>query len=219
MFESLFADGLVSGVSDKIAAFVVKCLAVGGGFLVGYFLGGVIAWALDRWVFAQKAPASVKKAVSWVAAIALALLVALIVFGEGGNGLFGGGGKGEGAQTQDENGKAKTPAAEPKKEEITPKKDETPKQPPPKPTPGDVHVTILGGNEVKDGRLYVIDDNPTPKNFEEFKQAILERQKNTKAPLMIIFRFDEKNPLSDKNPNVRRAVDWVNQQKLANRFE
>jgi hypothetical protein len=218
MVDTLLAEGIVSGASDKIAAFVVKCLAVGGGFLVGYFLGGVIAWALDRWVFAQKAPAPVKKAVSWVAAIALALLVALIVFGEGGNGLFGGGGTGEGkgTQTPDESGKTKPPAAEPKKEEITPKKDETVK-PPLKPMPGDVQVTIL--SDATDGRYYLIEGDPNPKNLEEFKEAILVRRKEAKPELrQVIFRFKNK-VFSQDHPIVHDAAVWLGRQKIGVNYE
>jgi hypothetical protein len=221
MFESLFADGIVSGASDKIAAFVVKCLAVAGGFLVGYFLGGVIAWALDRWVFAQKAPAPVKKAVSWIAAVALALLVALIVFGDGGNGLFGrggGSGDGKGSPTQDNNGntKAPEPKIEPKKEEE--RKDNTVKPPPSKPMPGDVRVTILSG-DVRDGRYYLIDGDPNPKNLDEFKEAILARRKDAKPELsQVIFRF-QKSVFSPDHPIVRDPVVWLGRNKISVNFE
>ena len=96
----MLADGLGSGLAEKVAGYANKCPAVAGGFLNGYFLGKVVAWALDRWVFAQKAPEQVKKAVSFVSGLALAILVALIVFGEGGNGLFGrGGSTGDGKGT------------------------------------------------------------------------------------------------------------------------
>jgi hypothetical protein len=145
MFDTLLADGLASGAGEKLATFVVKCLAVAGGFLVGYFVGGAVAWALDRWVFAHKAPEPLKKAVSMVAAVALAILVALIVFGEGGSGLFGGGsGDGKGTPAPDDNkGKAApTPPPEQKKDEQPPKKDDPPKTPV-SPMPGDVRITIL----------------------------------------------------------------------------
>jgi hypothetical protein len=219
MFDTLLADGIVSGASDRVAAFVVKCLAVAGGFLVGYFLGGVTAWALDRWVFAQKASAPVKKAVSWVFAVALALLVALIVFGDGGNGLFGGGGTGDGKGTPTpDDGKGKPPEAPKEKKDDQPtKKDERPKTPV-TPMAGDVHVAILGGDEVRDGRFYLIDDDPAPKTFDEFKDVINARRKTAKGDLRILFRF-KKEPLSDNHPAVRRVVDWVNQEKLTNRFE
>ncbi len=219
MFDALLADGLVSGAGEKVATFVVKCLAVAGGFLVGYFLGGFVAWALDRWVFAQKAPDVAKKAISWVAAVALAIIVALIVFGDGGSGLFGrggGSGDGKGTPTADDN-KGKTTPPEQKKDETPSKKDETPK-PPPKPTPGDVRVTILAGDDVKDGKFYVIDDEPAPRTFEEFKLAITAKRNATKNEMTIIFRF-KNEPLSDNHPAVRRVVDWVNEVKLLNRFE
>src|SRR5206468_1734941 len=111
-------------------------------------------------VFAQKAPDQVKKAVSIVFAIALALLVALIVFGEGGNGLFGRGGgtgDGKGTPTQDDSkGKVAPIPPEQKKDETPPKKDETPKAPV-TPMPGDVRITILSGGEARERRYYLIE--------------------------------------------------------------
>ena len=59
--DSLLADGLGSGLSEKLAGYAIKCLAVAGGFLIGYFLGKVVAWALDRWVLANKSPDQLKK--------------------------------------------------------------------------------------------------------------------------------------------------------------
>jgi len=47
--------------SEQLAAFGVKCLAVAGGFLAGYAIGGVGAWALDKWAFAKKSPDVLKK--------------------------------------------------------------------------------------------------------------------------------------------------------------
>jgi hypothetical protein len=221
MFEPLLADGIASGVGEKLATFVVKCLAVGGGFLVGYFLGGASAWALDRWVFARKAPAQLKKAVSLVAGIALALLVALIVFGEGGDGLFGGRGnqgEGKGTANPDEKGKAAPapPVAAPRKEE--PKKDEKIKPPDVPPTPGDVRVVILSGDEVKEGRFYLIEGDPAAKTFDAFKDAIEAKRKASKSELTLIFRF-RGDPLSDTHPAIQRLSAWLREAKLNNRFE
>lgn len=220
MFDTLLADGLASAAGEKVATFVVKCLAVGGGFLVGYFLGGAVAWALDRWVFAQKAPEPVKKAVSIVFALALALLVALIVFGEGGRGLFGGGsGDGKGTPSQDDTkGKVAPTPPEVKKDDTPPKKDEQPK-PPPIPTPGDVRVAILTGDDVKDGRFYLIDGDPTPKNLAEFKEEILKRRKESKPELkQVIFRF-KKEKLSQDHPAVRNVVTWLSASGIGAPFE
>jgi hypothetical protein len=216
MFDPLFAD-ITSGLSERIAGFVIKCLAVGGGFLLGYFLGGVVAWALNRWVFAQKAPDQLKKIIALLAGIALAIIVALIVFGEGGSGLFGGGGAGDGktGPTPADDGKDKqAPKVEPKKDE---KKEEPKKPVDAKPTPGDVRVSILSG-DVKDGRFYLIEGDEKPKNFEEFKETITARRAASKNELTIVFRF-QSEPLPDDHEAVTRAVAWVNEVKLLNRFE
>jgi hypothetical protein len=221
MFDALLADGLASAAGEKVATFVVKCLAVGGGFLVGYFLGGVIAWALDRWVFAQKAPDQLKKAVSLVAAIALALLVALIVFGEGGNGLFGRGGTGDGKGTptpDDNKGKVAPVPPEQKKDETPPKKDETPKAPV-TPMPGDVRITILSSGEARDARYYLIEGDPAPKNLEELQQVILTRKKDAKPELkQVIFRF-KKDEYPVDAPIVKDVVTWLYSVKIGVTFE
>ena len=214
MFDPLLADGLASGAGEKLATYVVKCRAVEAGFHVGYFLGAVVARALDRWVFAQKAPAPLKKAVSWVAAVALALLVALIVFGEGGNGLFGGGGTGEGKGTptaDDNKGKSAPQAPTPEPKDALPaKKDDQSKPPPLKPMPGDLRVTILPGDEVKEGRFYLIDGESAPMNFTEFKSAILARRKQTDPELkQVVFRF-KRDAFSLDHPVVRDVTAWLN---------
>ena len=212
MSDALLADGIVSGLGEKVAAFIVKCLAVGGGFLLGYFLGGAVAWALNRWVFAQKAPDQLKKAVAVLMGVALAILVALIVFGDGGGGLFGGGGSGEGPVTPDD-GKQGPPPVVPKDE----KKEQAPKPPPVKPTPGDVPVTILAGDEVRGGKFYVIGDQE-PKTFEEFKEAVAKRRQEMKEELVLVFRFKGAE-LSATHPEMQRLTAWLKQAKLLNRFE
>ena len=101
--------------------------------------------------------------------------------------------------------------------EVPKKKDELP-QAPPTPTPGDVRVAILAGDAVQDGRFYLIDGDAKPKTFEEFKEAITARRKESKAAVVVVFRF-AKEPLSESHPAVRQAVAWVNEVKLLNRFE
>jgi hypothetical protein len=221
MFDPLLADGITSGASEKLAGFVVKCLAVGGGFLVGYFLGAVVAWALDRWVFANKSPTQLKRLVSLAAGLALAILVALIVFGEGGDGLFGGRGSqgdGKGTPTPDEKGKTTpNPPETLKKNEEPPKKDEI--KPPPTPMPGDMHVTILTGDEVKDGRFYLIDGDPAPKTLAEFKEVVTARRKEAKPELkQVIFHF-KKDKLSPDHPAVRGVVAWLSASGIGAPFE
>jgi len=212
-----FAAGIGIG-AEGVAAVVVKALAVGGGFLVGYFLGAAIAWALDRWVFAHKAPPQLKKVVSILAGLALAILVALIVFGEGGHGLFGnGGGDGKGTPTPAENGK------ETKVPERAPKTEQPPKEPPSKPpeikpTPGDVRVAILGGSAVHDGRFYLLDNDTMPKTFEEFKDAINNKRKISKTEITLVFRFKGAE-LSPTHPEMKKLTAWLQEAKILNRFE
>lgn len=216
MLHSLFAAGIGIG-AEGVAAVVVKALAVGGGFLVGYFLGAVIAWALDRWVFAHKSPPQLKRIVALLVGLALAILVALIVFGEGGRGLFGGGGDGKGSQTPTENGKeTKVPETPPKPE--PPTKEPPPKLPDVKPTPGDVRIAILGGSAVHDGRFYLIDSDPMPKTFEELKDAINTRRKNSKTEITLIFRFKGAE-LSPTHPEMKKLTAWLQEAKILNRFE
>lgn len=213
MFDPLLAMGLGLG-AEGATALVVKGLAVGGGFLVGYFLGAAVAWALDRWVFARKAPPQAKKAVAFVAGVAVAVLLAMILFGEGGNGLFGRGG-------DSSNQKGATPddgkqAPQPQQKKDDEKKDQTPPKVAPKPTPGDLHVTILGGNDVTadsqgNGRFYLFEGDPAPKTFEEFKEAVEARRKGAGPPLKTVYyRFknrSEELPLS--HPAVRRPYEWL----------
>jgi hypothetical protein len=151
-----------------IVALFVKCLAVGGGFLVGYFLGGVIAYALDRWVFGKKAPEVVKKLLRLVAGLVVAVLVALFVFGEGGGDGFGGGagtdGKGKG--TPDQTAPSTTPPLP---------------QPAPSPQPGpvgegEVRVTVLGGADVKAERYYQVGDDPDPKDVDGAMRELTNRK-------------------------------------------
>jgi hypothetical protein len=185
--------------------------------MVGYFVGGVVAWALDRWVFGRKAPEQLKRVCALLCGLALAIVVALILFGSGGGGLFGGGGgSGEGKGTPaDEKGKQPAPAQP--KDDVRPPKME-PKPPEPKPTPGDVRVAILGGADVRDGRFYILDGDRTPRTLDELKKAIADRPKEPKGEVVLVFRFANE-PLSDSHPEMKRLSAWVKDAKLLSRFE
>ncbi len=219
MCETLFADALGSGLSGKVAGYAIKALAVGGGLLVGYALGIGVAWALDRWVFAHKAPPQLKKLCGLLAGVALAILVALIVFGEGGGGLFGGGSGGDskGTPTPTEKGKEPPAPVTPKEDVKVPPKVE-PKPPDPKATPSDVRIAILSGADVRDDKFYVIDPDPAPKTFEELKTVIDARRASAKNEPALVLRY-AKEPLSDSHPEMKRLSAWVKEAKLTSRFE
>jgi hypothetical protein len=214
----LFADG-VTGMGERLAVLAIKCLAVGGGFLFGYVIGLLVAKALNRWAFASKAPDTLKRLCGIVSGVLCAILVAVVVFGEGGGGLFGSGkgtGDGDGPPAAKDKDKGAPEPPEPK--EPPKKPPEKQKPPDPKPTPGDLRVSILSGTDVKDGRFYSIEGDAAPKAFDEFCAAILARRKEAKTELTLVFRF-QSEPLSENHPAVRRVVAWVSEQKLLNRFE
>jgi hypothetical protein len=216
MFHPLLAVGLGLD-AEGATAMVVKGLAVGGGFLLGYFLGAAVAWALDRWAFAHKAPPQLKKAVALVAGVCVAVLLAMILFGEGGKGLFGNSG-GEGDKKGAPNPADKQKAApEPPKPE--PKKKDEPPAPkaPPKPTPGDLHITILGAREVmadpqtNKGRFYLLPGESEPKTFPEFQKAIEARRKAEGPPLKTVYyRFKNKSEeLPLKHEGIEEPYKWL----------
>jgi hypothetical protein len=202
--------------SEQVAAFAVKCLAVAGGLLAGYVLGALLAWALDRWAFAQKSPEVLKKSVRVLVAIAVALLVAFVVFGDGsGGGLFGGGG-----------GTSGTGAGTPNVEEG--KKAEESKTPPPetKGTKADipkgsesqyeiVRVTFLGGDAVRDDRFYKLDESE-PLTFDQLKAAIKKRKEAATKPLMLYKEFldDPRLKISRDSINVRQVESWAEGQGI-----
>jgi hypothetical protein len=206
-------------MGERLAVLAIKFLAVGGGFLFGYVVGLIVARALNRWVFASKASEALKKLCALISGVLFAILVAIVVFGEGGGGLFGSGkGTGDSSAPPSAKDKDKTKTEPPEPKEPPKKPPEKLKPPDPKPTPGDLRVSILSGTDVKDGRFYQIEGDAAPKSFDEFRDAILARRKEAKAELTIVFRF-QSEPLSENHPAVRRAVSWVNEVKLLNRFE
>lgn len=199
--------------ADTIARFGLNCLAVGGGFLVGYFIGGATTWALDRWVFAQKAPDFLKKSIRIVSGIALALLVALFVFrdGMGGGGFgWGGSGQGEGKGTPSnpDDGKKSDQKAQPKSTEYkTPQTDGVNN---PEVKPGDVFVRVrFLSDEAPDNKhLYRLDDSK-PLTFDELQAAILTKKSEASGRVFIVPEFPEKDPIARDSKNVTQVFSWV----------
>ncbi|MCS6865722.1 MAG: hypothetical protein RMJ56_01910 [Gemmataceae bacterium] len=208
----IVADGMAAGLENRVVMLVFKCLAVGGGFLVGYLLGYGLAWALNRWVFAYKAPGQLKSACAILAGVGLAIVVALFVFGEGGRGLFGGGGPAEGTGVTAPDDRSPTPPPRPEKKDDPPPPQEEPLTPP---QPADVlvHVTILGGSDVPndDEKFYLIDDDPSRKTFSELKDAILKRQAQKKGTVGIVIHFRPKNAPSLDPPHysISQLTRWA----------
>jgi hypothetical protein len=205
----------VSGMADKVAVIAVKCLAVAGGFLAGFVIGGVAAWAFDRWVFARKTPDFVKQAVRVLSGLAVAILVAMIVFGDGsGGGLFGGSGDGTGTgtpQNTDSGKKSDTPApsVKPPDPKVVPPKVDAVRTPEVKPTDVVIRVTFLGGADVTGDRFYQLDDDPAPKTFEELKAAITKRKESEPRKVYLAVQFPARNRIAEDSVNVTQVTEWA----------
>lgn len=198
--------------SEQIAAFAVKCLAVAGGFLAGYVIGGIGAWALDKWAFAKKSPDVLKKTISFLCAVALALLIAFIVFGDGsGSGWLGGGGgpdgPGNNSNNPDSGQKSDPNAPKPVDPKLQPKIDT---QKPPEPTP-DIRITFLGGDAVQGERFYLIDDDAIPKSFLELKTIVQKRKEVATGTLTLIVMYptDPKQRIDPSSINVTQVTSWA----------
>lgn len=200
----------LAGASDRLADLALNCLAVAGGYLAGHVLGALVAWGLDRWVFAQKAPDFVKKLVSIVCGIALAILVALVVFGKGG-GTGGGSGEGQGKGAGDPG--ANPGKADPKADDVRPPvKVDIPKGPPPPPDTPRVTVTFLAGDATQPGRYYYVGDERVPKSFDEVKEAVAAKQREAagKAVVLVaLFPADPARAADDDSRTVRQVIEWA----------
>lgn len=187
--------------------FLVNCLAVGGGFLVGYLSAGAVAWWIDRTFLRKKTPPTLHRASRILGGLALAIIVALLLFGKGGTGLGGGQGEGLGSGT----GATGTgPTAEPVE---TKPKPPAPAKDVPIPT-ARIRVTMLGGADVKDKRFYLIDDDSAPKTFEEAKSAIRAKADAAPEKPAVEVRFTVRNALPQDHPAVRQLADWARESGL-----
>ena len=78
MMMPIFA--FLSDAKEAFSELVTGLLMIAGGFLVGYILGGVVAWAVGRYILKQKDTQVLKRLGRPVGGVILALIVALIVW-------------------------------------------------------------------------------------------------------------------------------------------
>lgn len=221
----VFAIGLSSG---NVAQFFVNVLAVAGGFLVGWMLTGFLAWLLERRIIRLRTPygsspvtsqgaPGLRKIARILGGIALAILVALIVFGKGsGWTIGGGGGEGEGKKDANPDGpggpdKGSPVSTEP--ERLPPATSRTPA-----PNRERVRITVLGGEAVKDQRFYLLDDDSTPRNFAEARATLAARKESAKLPLGIEIQFSAENAISQNHPAVLNLTRWAKENDVTVTF-
>jgi amino acid transporter len=200
---------ILSEAREALKEFVNNLLLVAGGFLIGYLLGGVVGWALGKYVFRQKEPDLLHRASRIIGGATLALIVALIVFTGRGR-PFGEGGDGRGSPAND----AVPANTTPSNPDPSPKVEPSKITPPPKITPGDVtiRVTVLGGEDVLNDRYYLIDDDHSPKTFAELKAAVLDRKSKEPGKVMVAILFPARNALPRESLAVTQVSKWVNEE-------
>lgn len=195
---------------EVIAQAAVNILAVGGAFLVGQWLTAAAFWA-----FTPNTAPGLKRLGRLLGGTALAILVAVIVFGHGqGWTLFGGGGAGlsKGNGPTEQKGEGSGPTA------VTPV---TATVPTPTTTPAEVgekvRITVLGGTDVRDERFYRIDADLTARTFAELIAALDARRAiGKKFHMELMFTTD--NTLPRDHPAVTRLTSWAHAHKLTVSF-
>jgi hypothetical protein len=196
--------------AEQLTDFAMRLLAVGGGFLVGHVLSGVIAWALDRWITGGKTPQGVHRVARMFGGVALALVVALLLFGRGGYGDGSGPGGGPNPNDKGAGGGSSTQPTDIKDVQpplVLPKDTTPPEQ--------RVRVTMLGGADVKDEKFYLIDDDRTPRAFADVAAAVNAKKAETKKPVGVEIRFTADNTLAENHPAVLRVISWAKAHDVA----
>lgn len=186
---------------ERIAAFVMNVLAVGGGFLAGFALTALATYFADRWLTGGKSPAGFHKVIRMIGGVCGAIIVALIVFGAGNGGTTDGPGKGDGT-TEKTGNSSRTASVSTEQQPMTP-----PTTPEPKGPEETLKITILSGSDVKDEKFYLVEKDRTAKTLDEVKDAIKSRKATTTKPLAIDIQLA---PRTDRdNSGVRELINWA----------
>ncbi|MCZ2342002.1 MAG: hypothetical protein LC104_09430 [Bacteroidales bacterium] len=209
---------------ERFAQLIVNVLAIGGGFFIGQILSGLAAWLLDRWLTGGRSPLGLHRTIRYVGGATLAVLVALIVFGHGeGWTLFGGGGSGAQNQAAGEQSANGTP---PPVTTATP----PPTSPMPETEPilaprvvlptqaNQVQVLMLGGEDVRNQRFYLLDSETTPKTLTEVRSFLMQRKSASKSDLGLLIRFPATNILPRTHPAVVMLSQWAQDHGIAVTF-
>lgn len=157
-------EPLLANVFENVGRIVLNILAIAGGFLIGNVLALILCRVLAKFALKSRFPVWVEAIARIAGGIIVAILVALLVFGDGGWGFGGSGGGrpggpgGSSAQQQGDN------TDDPKEK---PKTDQKPKIDP-LPSDDTIKITIMRGSAF-----------PKTFRFEGYTEAVdLETAKN-----------------------------------------
>jgi hypothetical protein len=163
----------------SIEKFVITALAVAGGFLVGFLLTNVIARLLCKFVWKREPPEKLIRIIRFAGGVGAAILVYLLLMGDGGLGF---GGKG-GGNSADDKGKENAqnppnnapPEKDPKKEELKQKDHDS--------RSGILTVYLLQNN-AEGMRIFKLGKDGKPMTLEQLLEQIDLLSMNKKQPIV-----------------------------------
>jgi len=174
---------------ENVGRTILNFLAIGGGFLIGT----VVAWALVRLVskflLKRKPNVYVDKIARVVGGIIGAILIALLVFGDGGWGFGGSGGGlpgGPGGTDKQQPGKGNGDG-EPKITDPTIPAAKIKVKPPD--VDDRVKIVVLGGLDVKDERFYLFEDERTASTLRELTLKVEARDSLMKLKGLTVYVY------------------------------
>lgn len=181
--EPLFANSF-----ENVGRTLLNFLAIGGGFLVGSMLAWFGVRMAGKMMFRQKPNRAVDLTARTLGGIAGAILVAYLVFGDGGWGFGGSGGGAPGGpggtgkqQPNQQNNETNSNTEQPKVEipKIKPKAPET---------DDSIRVIVLGG-DAKPDRFYLVEDENMPSTLAEVTAKIEGRNQAKKLTRLTVFVY------------------------------
>jgi hypothetical protein len=163
----------------SIEKFVITALAVAGGFLVGFVLTNVIARLLCKFVWKREAPERIIRVIRFAGGVAAAIIVYLLLMGEGGLGLGGKGGGGpddnKGKENSSNPPSKEPPNKDPKKEDSKTKEDD--------PRSGILTVYLLR-NDAPMKRMFRIGKDGEPLDLDALLDRIDKRPEKKLPPVV-----------------------------------
>jgi hypothetical protein len=195
---------------DAFTELLTGMLMVAGGFLVGYLLGGIVAWAVGRYAFKQKDNEILKRIGRPAGGVLLALIVAVIVFTGKGK-PRGDGGDGKGVPDTADAGKKSPANVDPK----TPPDLPPIKPPDPKTADAPVLVTVYGGAKVRNEQFYRFEGENQLRTLASLQEAITARKAADKGKITVQIRMPEDRNDRPGDPRViTQLTEWANSQGL-----